>query len=156
MCALEPGVVGPCEALNPRYTYDDAAGKCVLFTWGGCGGNENNFETLEDCEKTCGSLDCLEDELSIRYVSRDPEQCKTIRFTCEQDPEGWVFFSDGCGCGCRSPCSLPKDVGPCDNVVPRWYYNGESGQCELFEYGGCEGNANNFETKKACEDICVL
>lgn len=29
------------------------------------------------------------------------------------------------------------------------------GACEGFNYGGCKGNANNFETKQACENACV-
>jgi hypothetical protein len=29
-----------------------------------------------------------------------------------------------------------------------------TGECEAFSYGGCEGNANNFETKAACEQAC--
>jgi hypothetical protein len=27
--------------------------KCGKFIYGGCGGNENNFATLEDCHKRC-------------------------------------------------------------------------------------------------------
>lgn len=27
--------------------------------------------------------------------------------------------------------------------------------CEQFTYGGCDGSANNFETKEQCVDICL-
>ena len=36
-----------CELLNGRH------GECVEFSYGGCGGNENNFETQQACEATC-------------------------------------------------------------------------------------------------------
>lgn len=53
ICSL-PIVVGPCEAAFPRFAFSASEGQCVPFTYGGCEGNENNFETLEDCEATCG------------------------------------------------------------------------------------------------------
>ena len=53
-----------------------------------------------------------------------------------------------------SICSLPADVGPCDGVCPRYYYDVCTGQCESFTYGCCGGNANNFETLEECEAAC--
>ena len=32
----------------------------------------------------------------------------------------------------------------------------ESGDCESFEYGGCDANANNFEDKETCENRCKI
>jgi hypothetical protein len=37
---------------------------------------------------------------SVRYVAEDPEDCRAIRFACE---DGEELFSDECGCGCVSP-----------------------------------------------------
>ena len=53
-------------------------------------------------------------------------------------------------------CFLPKSIGRCRASVGRFYYNPEIRQCEGFTYGGCEGNANNFETLGECEEDCVL
>jgi len=53
-------------------------------------------------------------------------------------------------------CVLPKGVGTCRGMHPRWYYY--RGKCELFFFGGCMeggGNANNFETPEACEARCA-
>ena len=52
-------------------------------------------------------------------------------------------------------CTLPAEVGPCEAAIPRWFHNSATGQCEEFTYGGCQGNANNFETLAACESACV-
>jgi hypothetical protein len=35
------------------WLYDYKVKKCGKFIYGGCGGNENNFATLEDCHKRC-------------------------------------------------------------------------------------------------------
>lgn len=57
--------------------------------------------------------------------------------------------------GYGSVCLLPKDPGPCEALISRYYYNQYSGRCEHFYYGGCEGNANNFESKQECQTACV-
>lgn len=51
-------------------------------------------------------------------------------------------------------CDLPPDAGPCDGICPRWFFNGQTGQCEEFIWGCCGGNANNFETLEACQAAC--
>jgi hypothetical protein len=44
---------GPCAAAIERYGYNPATGECEAFTYGGCEGNNNNFETPEACELAC-------------------------------------------------------------------------------------------------------
>nr|XP_037274981.1 putative Kunitz-type serine protease inhibitor [Rhipicephalus microplus] len=51
-------------------------------------------------------------------------------------------------------CKLPAHPGFCRMPLLRWWYNVETGQCEEFYFGGCAGNANNFETKELCEKTC--
>ena len=53
-------------------------------------------------------------------------------------------------------CNLEADIGPCRSSMPRYFYNSKTGKCELFTYGGCSGNRNNFETARACEKKCIL
>jgi hypothetical protein len=43
----------------------------------------------------------------------------------------------------------------CLAYMPRWRYEPSTRACENFIYGGCGGNANNFETSEACEGKCV-
>lgn len=52
-------------------------------------------------------------------------------------------------------CMEPPSVGPCKAAFPRWYYNKSKKKCQEFLYGGCDGNANNFNTKAACKDLCI-
>ncbi|XP_034669846.1 PI-actitoxin-Aeq3a-like [Drosophila subobscura] len=42
-----------CFAYIRKYTYYPHMDKCQLFIYGGCGGNDNNFKTIEECEATC-------------------------------------------------------------------------------------------------------
>ncbi|XP_028842888.1 WAP, Kazal, immunoglobulin, Kunitz and NTR domain-containing protein 2 [Denticeps clupeoides] len=51
-CSL-PSLQGPCKAYEPRWAYSSALKQCQSFVYGGCGGNENNFETKEACEEAC-------------------------------------------------------------------------------------------------------
>jgi len=49
----QPPETGRCRAYFRRYYYDPANKSCQLFIYGGCGGNENRFETKEECEARC-------------------------------------------------------------------------------------------------------
>ena len=51
-------------------------------------------------------------------------------------------------------CSLPPETGPCRGYFPRYYYDGASQSCEIFIYGGCDGNPNNFQSLPECLSVC--
>ncbi|XP_037959678.1 kappaPI-actitoxin-Avd3b-like [Teleopsis dalmanni] len=52
----QPKEVGRCFALFHRYAYNAENHKCEEFIYGGCAGNKNNFDSLEECEQKCISL----------------------------------------------------------------------------------------------------
>ena len=52
ICTL-PAQVGDCRASVPAWYYNSVDGTCKEFTYGGCGGNDNNFNTQQLCEKAC-------------------------------------------------------------------------------------------------------
>ncbi|XP_075722820.1 papilin isoform X3 [Rhipicephalus microplus] len=123
----EPKKVGPCKAYVPRYFYNTTTKFCERFVYGGCQGNGNNFPEVEECLKTC----------KVGYEN------VTERLLKLQAPPK------------NSTCYLPKEKGPCYGHFPRYYYNSTTGTCEQFIYGGCMGNANNFETLRKCERKCA-
>ncbi|XP_047457388.1 tissue factor pathway inhibitor a isoform X2 [Mugil cephalus] len=53
-------------------------------------------------------------------------------------------------------CALKEEPGPCKAIKDRFFFDVNTGSCQHFEYGGCGGNANNFETLEQCEETCVV
>lgn len=56
MCKLKPDV-GPCDGAFYRWFFNPVKGKCEQFSYGGCGGNKNNFKTKVECQEAC--RDCV-------------------------------------------------------------------------------------------------
>ena len=52
-------------------------------------------------------------------------------------------------------CKLPQVSGPCEAAIRAYWHNPATGVCEPFIYGGCQGNANRFDTLAACQAACV-
>ncbi|XP_063243513.1 kunitz-like toxin PcKuz3 [Bacillus rossius redtenbacheri] len=52
-CCRMPAETGRCYAYFPRYFYDTDKQRCEPFVFGGCGGNCNNFQTVEACQVQC-------------------------------------------------------------------------------------------------------
>ncbi|XP_047467566.1 kunitz-type protease inhibitor 1a [Mugil cephalus] len=51
-------------------------------------------------------------------------------------------------------CTEPPSTGGCRDSFTKWYYNPIQKTCLRFNYGGCQGNENRFETKEACMRFC--
>lgn len=44
---------GTCRDYNIYWYYDKQANACAQFWYGGCGGNDNRYQTEDECKKTC-------------------------------------------------------------------------------------------------------
>ncbi|CAF0795267.1 unnamed protein product [Brachionus calyciflorus] len=179
LCVKEPDS-GYCKGSFVRYFYNVTSEQCETFSYGGCDGNENNFNTLEDCQKTCKKerinplfikySDCFQDKnIGICNALLDRFYFNSTSYTCEPFDYGGCggnsnnFLSEkDCRDKCsgvlkrskrsiRDVCSLPKEIGSCKALMYRYFFNSKSEQCEEFEYGGCGGNENNFESLEDCQ-----
>eukprot|EP01026_Neomeris_dumetosa_P001073 TRINITY_DN10260_c0_g1_i5.p1 TRINITY_DN10260_c0_g1~~TRINITY_DN10260_c0_g1_i5.p1 ORF type:complete len:160 (+),score=23.61 TRINITY_DN10260_c0_g1_i5:165-644(+) len=50
---LEEVDVGFCDAAFERWYYNADERECQEFYYGGCLGNNNNFESVDECRQTC-------------------------------------------------------------------------------------------------------
>ncbi|KAL3986271.1 Kunitz/Bovine pancreatic trypsin inhibitor domain family protein [Acanthocheilonema viteae] len=160
---VSPMDSGPCSAAIPRWYYDDREKQCIQFEYSGCGGNGNNYPTRVECEKQCqvanNEVKCKDGLEPLKNGNGQLVNCKDT--AC---PNGYLCSIAQLGSACcpinassniaSDICQLPKERGPCDQYELRFYYNSRLGECKYFFFGGCEGNANNFERVEECERIC--
>ncbi|KAM9669524.1 tissue factor pathway inhibitor isoform 1-T1 [Dama dama] len=117
---------GPCKAMIKRFFFNIHTQQCEEFIYGGCEGNQNRFETLEECKQKC-----------TRDYLKDMTETKA---TLQKEKPDFCF--------------LEEDAGICRGYITRYFYNNQSKQCERFKYGGCLGNLNNFESLEECKNTC--
>ncbi|VEN50612.1 unnamed protein product [Callosobruchus maculatus] len=167
-----PKVAGPCEGYYPQWFYDKDSKHCSQFIYGGCLGNNNRFETREECASTCvkdDSVDACEQkkeegpcrgEYARFYYDKESKQCVPFLYGgCKGNNNNFLTI-EACKQKCMAPgrkkdhCSLPRAQGNCTDRLSRWYHDTPERRCVPFYYTGCNGNQNNFETKDACEKDC--
>ena len=45
-------------------------------------------------------------------------------------------------------------VGECRASIKRFYYDITEKACKIFQFSGCKGNRNNFESLQECSNQC--
>uniref|UniRef100_A0A915L999 BPTI/Kunitz inhibitor domain-containing protein n=1 Tax=Romanomermis culicivorax TaxID=13658 RepID=A0A915L999_ROMCU len=88
MCRL-PSEAGVCSQNIKRFYYSAHSRHCMEFVYGGCNGNENNFDNITECEDTCrGVLPCpyvaWVPGCTLKQNGEDSDGCQTYEMTCEQ------------------------------------------------------------------------
>ncbi|XP_066519664.1 kunitz-type protease inhibitor 2 [Hoplias malabaricus] len=147
-CRYQPDV-GFCRAAFPRFYYDITSQMCRNFTYGGCAGNDNRFESLEECNAACSGVTGDVIVSSKTFPKRrmaGPEEIK------DSSPKASLpeMTSDEFA----AKCQAGPDVGPCRASMPRYLYN--SGTCQRFIFGGCQGNENNYMSEEECMKTCTV
>ncbi|XP_030214555.1 collagen alpha-6(VI) chain isoform X3 [Gadus morhua] len=125
-CQLAQDSGSHCSHYVQRWFYDRVLGACAHFWYGGCGGNDNRFDTERECRKTCVT--------KIDSSLLGPSQSRTHR---------------------KASCSLGQEMGPCQDYSMYWAFDAQRRECTRFWYGGCGGNSNRFATREDCEGLCL-
>lgn len=119
-CYLNP-VPGHCKAAITRYYYNKSDKTCSPFTYGGCGGNGNNFQTIQDCFDICSESPCAipmcSDECEFgRVLSKNGcETCKCAdRYYCEG-----VKCAKGYVCVAQDVCKDSRHCKPSFQCHPK-------------------------------------
>ncbi|CAJ0957152.1 unnamed protein product, partial [Mesorhabditis belari] len=181
-----PGATNPCSvplapgtgiAGLPRYYYNPDDRQCEPFTYNGKRGNQNNFLSQTECERTCPVFTdpCLDGEALKKTIalseqdkhnqSTSPQWCDPMRLAHSPScPRGYFclpgdqqFNRSSVCCPARfgDPCEAPLNEGHGNLSLPRFYYSSSEGACHPFAYRGSKGNENNFLSKHLCEESCA-
>jgi hypothetical protein len=170
LCSL-PAQSGMCNAFFPSFFHDAETGVCEPFIYGGCGGNENRFDSVEACQAACsGGLPDMD-------ACTSPSECVLATAQCCAPCDGGLesytavnaasldAFSaahDCGGVGC-APCPAPDPLtatrpylaatcrnGQCVPIDVRLEGAAECGQpedCRLrMGVGCCEGCGGDFSS----------
>lgn len=52
-------------------------------------------------------------------------------------------------------CTAVVETGTCRDTQTMWYYDPYKQKCFRFNYGGCEGNENRFDSQDKCKTTCT-
>ncbi|KAG3255963.1 serine peptidase inhibitor, Kunitz type 2 [Ictidomys tridecemlineatus] len=141
-------VVGRCRASIPRWWYNVTEGSCQPFVYGGCEGNDNNYQSKEECLEKCAGV--TENSIYDLDSSRNGGASSVPSVPRRQDSDDLtddVFNYE-------EYCAAKAVTGPCRAAFLRWYYDAEKNSCDNFIYGGCRGNKNSYLSKEACMQRC--
>uniref|UniRef100_A0A0N4ZAS2 Kunitz/Bovine pancreatic trypsin inhibitor domain protein n=1 Tax=Parastrongyloides trichosuri TaxID=131310 RepID=A0A0N4ZAS2_PARTI len=167
VCLLPLNKGLPCDVAPPsqQYYFDIETKSCKQFTFTGCSGNNNKFESKNSCNKFCKiAASCpvgfpLIDLIGEIKTCSDDDPCLS-GYDC-------ITTLQGNYCCPREDmtCSLPVDHGTnCDGSkdfengnepILLWYYSIVEMTCLPFEYRGCGGNFNRFVSQQHCMNSCL-
>lgn len=181
---MAPMKIGPCRGSFPRWHYNGASEECEQFMFGGCRENLNNYLSKDECTNACHGREKRGTGRGLPVPTPGEKcngPCTTEEFTCGNgcclDPGLECDSTPQCSDGSdeqkcedlnnkfrillqipvdeqKVRCTEPPDTGSCRHSLTKWYYNPVAQDCFPFNYGGCQGNENRFDTKDSCMKVC--
>lgn len=126
--AAEPGY---CRGFMTRYTYNATAQKCEEFIYGGCHGNDNNFRSMDECQREC------EQPAPVCQLPVKVGPCRASkqRWFFNMDTQACEsFWYSGCGGNANNFATKEQCENRCPDVVLCPYLNdGEMKSCSRTE-----------------------
>jgi len=80
--AQDAGTSSCTKKSETRWSFNGKYGRCVNFTFSGCGGNKNNFNSKEECRTACCSPKKVENNCTVVSISRDEIGCPQLEIAC--------------------------------------------------------------------------
>jgi hypothetical protein len=130
-----------CDEVTSKWYFDIQTKTCYPFEYSGCGPkNSNRFETFEECNQVCTT--------NLKLSADSSSSDKQEALTSKQPNDDEQSADD------RDICDLPMAEGNCTQKATKWFYDKKAKYCRQFEFSGCNGNENRFETRQQCTEIC--
>jgi hypothetical protein len=135
ICQL-PAEPGTCEAAIERWFFDATRGVCTAFTYGGCEGNENNFETLEQCHASCSGHGT-----TVPTACNNPTECVVTRAQCcGEYPNPTIRDVTAVNAASvedfNAPCALVDCISTLEPIPSYFGATCKNGHCLAFDVRG--------------------
>ncbi|CAP32591.2 Protein CBG13980 [Caenorhabditis briggsae] len=160
----EPLRVGDCKQSVRQFWYNAETKTCESFLYTGCQGNNNRFNSLNECQSYCKNINaepkCPQGRAYVDFSGKFMQCGEGLGGTA--CPANYECTFDGLVYGCcpskAYTCSLQvnKGIGCGSGSSYRYFYNNQAKECQSFLFLGCDGNSNNFPSIEKCQNYCEI
>ncbi|KRX41539.1 Uncharacterized protein T05_4724 [Trichinella murrelli] len=162
--------------VSKKFYFDPVERICKAFSYFGCNGNDNRFNTIGECESWCDLSAVCSHGLPMKE-SRETRNCSVEKscpfgykcvsvtngenFCCpdrSKMKQNTKFHINYCDTVKDLVCNMPLNPGFSCNSAEQsemFFYDFSSKACLKFKYDGCGGNLNRFHTLQSCQSFCL-
>ncbi|XP_004082407.1 kunitz-type protease inhibitor 1 isoform X1 [Oryzias latipes] len=102
---------------------------------------------------TCANSCCLEEGYECDGINQCSDGSDEVK--CEKLTRGFSRLLDIQINEKKARCTAVVETGTCRDTQTMWYYDPYKQKCFRFNYGGCEGNENRFDSQDKCKTTCT-